>query len=141
MLAVVRKTVIQGIKIEHLSIALAILLLLFALPALFDPKRFREAAKDFFASSPLVRLAGFLFLIVAFLILNTHRGINLNSARSIMAALGYLIAIKGVVWLWFPGFARKFAMKKFENDARVYIFAFVCILAAVGLGYLGIWVY
>lgn len=141
MLAVVRKTVIQGIKIGHLSVGLAVVVLLFALPILFNPKGFRAAMKEFVDNSSTVRVAGLVILVVAFLILNTRRGLTFNSPMVIMAIIGYLAIIKGAIFIWFPKFVQEYTAKLFRKDLYLYLCGVIALLFAVALIYLGCWVY
>lgn len=138
--------VISGIPLSHLALALAVLSLLFVLPALLEPKKFREAMEEFFSgSNAFIRTAAFIHIFTAFLVLNSRWSIKLDSWRnflwSIMAILGYFILARGIVWFWFPNFVKNKSRKFLQKESFVYIMAFVGLLFAFGLGYLGIWVY
>lgn len=144
MLAV--KKVINGIPLSHLALGLSVMSLIFVLPALFDPKKFREAMVEFFSgSNALIRTAAFIHLFIAFLILNTKWSIKLNTGKntllSIMSIFGYLILARSIIWLWFPDFVKNKARKFLSKESSVYIVAFLGLLFTFGLGYLGIWVY
>lgn len=143
-LAVTR--VINGISLSHLAIALSVLSFTMVLPALLEPKKFREAVEEFFSSSnALIRTAAFFHLLVGFLIINSRWSITFDSWKnflwSLMAILGYLMLARGIVWLWFPNFVKNKSRKFLQKENSVYIMAFVGLLFAFGLGYLGIWVY
>lgn len=136
------RTIIQGIPMSHLALLLGVLVLLFALPALFQTKKFRAALDEFFgAGHALIRLAALFHFLVAFLILNTHWSINFNSDRTIMTVVGYLIGLRGVVWLWFPGWASQMAHRFLQKEAHVVAMGAVALLLAVGFGYLGLYAY
>lgn len=136
------KTVVYGMPMSHVALALSALCFIIALPAIFDPKKFRGAVEDFLNSgNSVIRIAGLFDLLIAFFILNTHWTIKLSSARSIMTVIGYLLFIKGVVRLWFPGFVREKARKFLQKDSSVYVIGFLGLVFAIGLGYLGWWVY
>lgn len=134
--------VIQGIPMSHISLGLAIFCLIIAIPAFYNAKKYREAFEDFFNSgNASIRIAAILYFAIAFVILNTHWTIKLSSNRSIMTVLGYLLALHGVIWMWFPSFTRKQVIKFMQNNSMLYAVAGVLTLVAIGLGYLGIWVY
>lgn len=136
------KTIIQGIPMSHIALGLAVLVLVFTLPAIFDPKRFRQSIEEFFsAGNAVLRVTALFHLLVAFLILNTHWTIKLSSSRSIMTVLGYLLVLRGIAWIWFPDFVREKAKKFLQKDSSVYVMGFFGLVFAVGLGYLGWWVY
>lgn len=144
MLAVTR--VINGISLSHLAIALSALSFIMVLPALLEPKKFREAVEEFFGSSnALIRTASLFHLFVGFLIINSRWSIKLDSWKnflwSLMAILGYLMLARGIVWLWFPNFVKNKARKFLQKESSVYAVAAVGLIFALGLGYLGIWVY
>ena len=91
----VTKYVTRGLKPSHLAIFMAVLVLLFVIPALFDQKKFRAALEEFMnAGNPLMRVVGFVDLLLAFLLLNTHKSLNFASPLSFLALLGYLLALK-----------------------------------------------
>lgn len=138
--------VVSGIPLSHLAIALAVLAFIFVLPALFDPKKFKEAAEEFFGSSDsLIRTAALFHLLVALLILNSRWSIKLDSGKnalySIMSVVGYLILARSIVWFWFPNFVKTKARKFLQKESAVYIVAVLGLLFVFGFGYLGIWVY
>jgi uncharacterized protein YjeT (DUF2065 family) len=135
------KTVIQGLPMSHIAMGLAVLILLSVLPAFVNPKGYRRAMEELFANNWAVRATGILALFIAFFILNTHWTVKLNSTRSIMTVLGYLLVLKGVVRVWFPGFCRTMVTKFFKNDLNTYILATLGLIIGLGVGYLGIWVY
>lgn len=136
------KTVIQGILTKNLAIGLAVLILLAVLPALFDPKRFRSAVDEFLnAGNVVMRLTGIIILLIAFLILNTRWKLNFQSWNAVIGVLGYLMLIKGIVRLWFPELSRNIIRKWMHKDYGVYLMALFGLIIALGLGYLGIWVY
>lgn len=140
MLAVTK--VISGIPMSHIALGLSVVCFLYALPALIEPKKFREALEEFFnLHNAAFRLAAFFHLLVAFLILNTHWTVKLSSTRSIMTVVGYLLLIRGILWLWFPDFVKWTSKKIILKENGVYVIAFVSLLLGAGFGYLGIWVY
>ena len=141
-LAAVSKTVIQGIKLNHLAVWLALVALVVVIPALFNPKKFKDAMLEFAnAGNVVMRLAALTHLLIAFLILNTHKLIDTANPRSIMAVLGYLIFLRGVVWLWWPNWVRERIKRVMNKNYGVHLMGFVALVFAVLLGYLGIWVY
>lgn len=136
------KTVIQGIPMSHIAIALSIASFMFVLPALLEPKKFREAMDEFFRGGhALLRLAAFAHLFVAFLILNTHWTFNWDSGRALMTGIGYLLVLRGLLWLWAPGWVTNMSRKFLQKEWGVYVVAFVGLIFAVGFGYLGLWVF
>lgn len=133
--------VIYGMPMSHISIGLSILLLILILPAIYDPKKFRTAMEEFLANNVNIRISGIFALFIAFLILNTHWTVKLNSTRSIMTVVGYLLLLKGIIRIWFPGWVKTMCRKFLQKDANIYILAAIGLVFALGIGYLGIWVY
>lgn len=126
---------------SHIAMGVSVLILLIVLPALVNPKAFRRVMEEFFSNDLAVRASGLVALFIAFFILNTHWTVKLNSTRSIMTVLGYLLVLKGILRVWFPGFSRKMVTKFFKNDSGVYLLASLGLIIGLGVGYLGIWVY
>lgn len=138
----VTKKIIQGIPMSHIAIGLAVLCLLFALPALFEPKKFRAALEEFFnGGSALMRVTALFHLLIAFLILNTHWTVKLDSSRSILTIIGYLILLRGIIWLWSPSAVKQLQHKFMQKNSSVAVIAILGLLFAIGFGYLGIWIY
>jgi len=136
------KTIIQGIPMSHIAIALSVMVFMLIIPALVEPKKFREALEQFFNSSTaVIRLAAFIHLFIAFLILNTHWTIKFSSTRSIMTVIGYLLLLKGIVWFWFPAYICEIKLKLLRKKWALYAITAVGLIFALGFGYLGIWVY
>lgn len=136
------RTVTSGIPLSHLAIGLSLMGFIFVLPALFDPKKFREAVLEFFGSNHVfMRIVALFHLLVAFLILNTRWTLNWNSKQSILVLVGYLILLRGVMWLWFPEFVSKMARRFLQKEWFVPAMSVVGLLVMAGIGYLGIWVY
>lgn len=137
----ITKNVIQGIPMSHIAMGLAVLILVLVLPALFNPKKFKHAMGEFFANHMLVRMSGVFALLCAFIILNTHWTIKLNSSRSIMTVLGYLAVLKGIARIWFPETGEKMVKKWMANETFYYVGVGVALLIGLGVGYLGWFVY
>lgn len=130
--------VITRIPMSHTALALGIICFLLAVPAFFDPKKFKAALEEFYnAGKPVMRLTAFVFFGVAFLILNSHWSITKN-ARGILTVLGYLLALKGIAWLWFPGWVSKMKLRWLQKPNMPLLIGVVLLLASIGLVYLGI---
>ncbi|MBI4995186.1 hypothetical protein HZC21_06150 [Candidatus Peregrinibacteria bacterium] len=142
MPAAAGKIVMQGILTKNLAIGLSVLILLMVLPALFDPKKFRAAVDEFLnAGNAAMRLNALYLLLIAFLILNTRWKLNFKSWNAVLGVIGYLILLKGIIRFWFPELSRNIIRKWMHKDYGVYLMAFIGLIIALGLGYLGIWVY
>lgn len=136
------KTIIQGIPMSHIALALGILVLIMVLPIFYSPKKFKSAMEDFLNSgNTALRMVALAELLAAFIILNTHWTIKLNSTRSIMTVIGYLLALRGVIQMWFPAFIRQKTIKWLQKDLYIYVMGVVGLLIGGGLIYLGNWVY
>lgn len=136
------RVVASGIPLSHLAIGLSIMGFIFVFPALFDPKKFREAMLEFFGSHHVfLRMVAIMHLLIAFLILNTRWSINLQSKQSIMPIIGYLIFLRGVIWFWFPGFVAQTARRFLQKEWFVPAISVIGLFVMLGIGYLGIWVY
>lgn len=135
------RTVIQGIPMSHIALGIAVLLLIYVLPALYDPRKFRAAVEEIMGSNIAIRMSAFICFIIAFLILNTHWTVSMSSNRSIMTIIGYLLIVKGAIRLWFPEIVRKMGRKFMQKDSHIYVFAILGLLIALGFGYLGLKVY
>ncbi|MBI5413584.1 hypothetical protein HZA42_04520 [Candidatus Peregrinibacteria bacterium] len=137
----VAATIISGVPMSHTALALGIVCLLLALPAFFDPKKFKAAMEEFFsAGKPVMRLTAFVFFGTAFFILNSHWSITKN-ARGLLTVLGYLLVLKGICWLWFPGWISKMKLRWLQKPYMPLLAGGLLLLIGVGLAYLGIWVY
>lgn len=135
------RTVI-GFKISHVAIWLALIALAFALPALLNPKKFKEAMMEFLnANNVVMRIAAMMNFLIAFFLLNTHKGLSFNTPRSFIALAGWLLVARGVMWLWFPDSARSMMKRVVLKPYGTYLMAGLAIVFALGFGYLGIWVY
>lgn len=133
---------IQGIPLSLTAIWIAAIMLIMILPAILDPKKFKAAVNDFLnGGDSLMRVTALFCFLMAFLILHRRWTVDFSSNRSIMAVLGYLIALKGVIRFWFPGFSRKMIHKFINSQYGFYIGTFLGLVIALGLGYLGIWMY
>lgn len=136
------RTVIQGIPMSHIALALGILVLIMVLPILYSPKKFRSAMEDLLNSgNASLRILALGELLLAFIILNTHWTIRLDSNRSIMSVLGYILALRGIIQMWFPAFVRQQTTKWLQKDLYIYIIGGVGFLGGAVLIYLGNWVY
>lgn len=134
--------VLQGIPMKHLALFIGFIALVISIPALFNPKKFREGVEELVHSgNGFFRLGAVVHFLIALLIINTHWTIKFNSNRSIMTVIGYLLALRGVLWMWFPGFSRGMMKKMVRTDTGVYVMGFVGLLFAAGMAYLGFKVY
>ena len=127
---------------SHIAMGLSLLFLLILLPALFDPKKFKAAVEEFLSlGNGAIRMTAFIPFFIAFFILNTHWTVKLGSSRSIMTVLGYLLLLKGLVRFWFPSYSHKMIKKFLANDKFYYAGVAIGLVVALGIGYLGVWVY
>lgn len=136
------RTVVSGIPLGHLAVAISIFVLLNVVAALFDPKKFREAIQEVLhAGNIQIRIIGVLRMLIAFLILNTYWKINFTTPKTFMSVLGYLLLLRGVMCFFFPSSMRALGERFMRKDSTLYIFAFIALVAGLGLGYLGLFVY
>lgn len=114
---------------------------IFIIPAIVRPKKFFEAMDAFLNSGDTtLRIAALVNFLIAFLVLNTRWSIK-GDVRSIMAVFGYLLVLRGIVWLWFPSFFRNMMKKALHSEYGLYVMTFFGLVFALGMGYLGWWVY
>lgn len=127
---------------SHIAFGLAALCLTIAVPALFNQKKFREAMAEFFdAPRTTLRGAGFANLIIAFFIFNTHWTVKLNESRSIMTVLAYLLVFRGIMCIWFTDAVRTLGRTFLKKSYSGILIGFIHLALAVGLGYLGRYVF
>ncbi len=126
----------------HIALGLAVLHLIVAIPALFDQKKFREGMLELIDSSNVVlRGVGFIHLLIAFFIFNTHWTVKLDDSRSIMTVLAYLMVFKGLMCIWFTNAFRALVRSFVKKNYSALLGGFLSLAVAVGLGYLGRYVY
>lgn len=136
------RTVIYGISASHLAIGFAVLMLALFLPALISPKKFKQAMDKFLSlSDETLRIVGIMEMFMAFFFINTRWTISLTSNRSWIAALGYLLAFEGLLWIWTPGSLKRLYAKWNKGEISYWIMTVVGLAFAVGFGYLGLKVY
>lgn len=138
MLAVT-KTITNGIPLTHISFAFSALCFITILPAIFDPKKFREALDEFFSSSnAVIRLSSMVHFFLAFLILNSKWSLNLKDALTltVMTGFGYLLLVVGVLWFWSPILIKVTIRRILQKEASIYVLAVLGILMGTGFGYL-----
>lgn len=134
--------VVNGIPMSHVALLLAFLILVFSLPALFAPRKFGKSVENFLAAGDhAMRLTGVLLILLAFFILNTHWTVKLSSNRSIMTVVGYLLALSGVIRIWFPLWTRRMVADCVNKPWCISLAGFIGLALAGGFGYLGLWVY
>lgn len=144
MLATMAKAnVLQGIPLMHIAIGLSVILLIIAFPAFFNPKKFRQAVEEFYSlNNATIRLASFVYFFLAFLIFNTNKfAIKFTTWRSVMTVIAYIAVLHGLAFLWFPEFTKRTGLKFFKTETGVYVIGIITFLVALGIGYLGLWVY
>jgi len=140
MLAVT-KTITNGIPLTHIAFAFSAWCFIAILPAIFDPKKFREALDEFFSSSnAVIRLSSMVHFFLAFLILNSKWSLNLKDALTltIMTGFGYLLLIIGILWFWSPILIKVTIRRILQKEASIYVLAVLGILMGTGFGYLSI---
>lgn len=127
--------------LKALAIALSVYLLLMSIPAVVNVRGFQKAIKEIYKSTVLLRLGGLFALLFAFFILNAEYKLEQNW-ETVMSVIGWLCLVKGVLLLWFPGWmgdlGKKIALK---SETLMAVWGLFMLFIAVGIGYLGLFVY
>ena len=135
-------TIIQGIPLSHIATGFSLAMFIFSIPVLFDPRKFRAVVEEFLnMGNVIMRIVGIIDLLLAFLVLNTYWRFNLNSPRTFMSVIGYILLIRGIMRIWFPLVTREAIRKILHKDYALYILGVTGFCLALILGYLGLWVY
>ncbi|MBI4231991.1 hypothetical protein HY605_02060 [Candidatus Peregrinibacteria bacterium] len=121
---------------QLLLYGMAFLCLMFCLPALVNPKRYRKTLIDMAKDEKIVRLYGSIILLMGFFFLSVQwRFENVRDWMVIIPVIGWLSIVKGVVYTWFPEFVERKVKIFFGDDSKVTLWAVVGIILAVLLTY------
>ena len=86
---------------SFLLFALAFIVLVVCVPALFVPSKFSKVMTEFLKNASLVRVVSLWTLLVAFFFLAAYP-LFTGGWLMVISILGRLMLIKSVVGLWFP---------------------------------------
>ena len=124
-----------------LLIALAILMAIIYIPAILATKKWQKAMKAHLSDKEQSRLSGLITLLISFLFLSVHWKLT-GGWFMLIPILGWLMFLKGLVFIWFPGFMYKMAKKvHLKSEALTGLVAFVALLIAIGLIYVALYIY
>lgn len=128
------------LQLSSLAVFFAFLHMLIALPAIFAPDEMRKAVLKLFAKPTYIRLLAMVNFVLAYLILEVQPVIGKNW-ESVMAVLGYLFVIRGVVWVWWPAFVKSKVKHMIKKENAPVIVGLVTLALSLFVGYLGFYVY
>ncbi|VBB44426.1 membrane hypothetical protein [uncultured Desulfatiglans sp.] len=118
-----------GLSVVIARIA-SIIYLAAAAGALFSRSHYRRLIEDFYRNAALVYLAGFMAVVLGFLMVSSHN-LWVKDWRVLITILGWLALIKGVLLISFPGFVQGYSRPFFGERGLMWL-----PLAAVPLGLL-----
>lgn len=123
---------------QELLTGLAVLILIFHISNLFNPKGFRKELKAFMSDANAVRLGGVFFLFISFLLLS-HSWKLEHKWPAVIALFGWLVLLKGLTWIWSPKVVKKYAnyfLIKDENKSVTV--SIIAVLIALFLIYVAV---
>lgn len=124
-----------------LLIATAILLTVLHMPALLNTEKYKKAMKELTGEKNLIRIMGLLMLILSFIYLSVHWKFT-GGWFILIPILGWGTLLKGITWIWHPEFVSKMIKKVvLRSDNTAGLVGFLTMIAAIGLLYVGIYLY
>ncbi len=117
---------------------MAVLISVFYLPALANPKKFRKALRSWACEKEVVRLSGVVIMLMALIFLTVHWKLKGEWMMTI-SIIGWLTFIKGLVFIWNPTWIKRIVKKWkiYNDDTYIAMLSIVAILVAAALVYIG----
>lgn len=113
----------------------AIIYLSVAIGFLFNGKHYKDLIKDFFGNKGLLYLAGFITVIIGYIIIQKHN-VWEYSWVVLVTLIGWAALIKGVLLLAFPDVMMAMSKPFMKKDVTITISIITLILGLV-FGYYG----
>jgi hypothetical protein len=105
----------------------AVIYLSASLGTFFSADYYRKIADDFFNNAGLIYVAGFITLILGFLIVNYHNRWTKNWTV-LITILGWLALVKGICLIAFPQFVHSLSERMFTDfGSRIFPYAALCL--------------
>lgn len=106
------------------------------LPALASPSKFGKVASGILSDKNDSRLIGLYILLLSFITLSVHWRLTSDWLLTV-SILGWLLFIKGLVYLWFPEVAQA-KTKLLKDTAAISLVGLIGTGVAVFLLYVGV---
>jgi hypothetical protein len=103
--------------------------------AFFGADYYRKIADDFFSNAGLTYVAGFITVVIGFLIVNYHNRWTKNWTI-LITILGWLALLKGILLIAFPQFVHTLSERMF-TDAGSKIFPYAALCLGLLFAYFG----
>jgi hypothetical protein len=95
--------------------------------AFFGADHYRKIADDLFSNAGLTYLAGFITVVIGFLIVTYHNRWTKNWTV-LVTILGWLALLKGISLIAFPQFLRTMSDRMFTDfGSRIFPYAALCL--------------
>jgi len=117
---------------------MAVIIAAFMLPATIYPTKVRKVLMDFVSDSKVMRLTGFITLMIGFVFLSVHYKFTEGWFMTI-SILGWISIVKGLGLLWFPEMANNLFKEYYNTDAFFRGAGIVTLLVSIGLIYIAIY--
>ncbi len=122
---------------QFLLLGFSILMIVIYIPGLLQTRKFAKSLKSFTSEKEVIRSTSISFLIISFLFLSVNWEFTQDWTIT-YSIIGWLLFIKGVVWLWSPEFVKKKAKSFLKHDNLLATASIAAILVGVGLSYIAI---
>ena len=106
-----------------------------ALGGFINRDYYRRIADDIYKNAGLTYMAGFMAVVVGFLVVHYHN-LWVKDWTVLITIIGWLALVKGVLVIVFPGFIRRVAAS-FSTDRAMNIYPYASLLLGLLFGYLG----
>lgn len=108
----------------------AFFMLIFGLPALFTPKIFKNVLEKFLKNSELIRMWGFIVMILWFFYLMVYQAFN-NGRAMFFSIFGYASLLKGAVLMRWPSRANTKYKRRYSSKMWSMLIGIICIFFAL----------
>jgi len=123
---------------QKLVLAMAAFMIIVLLPAIISPKKFREISTDLVADTKLLRVVGFMTLVIGFVFLSVYYKLTGGWIMTV-SILGYIAVLKGIALIWTPEIGKTLYKKYYNTDKFFMIFGIAGILVSIGLIYIALY--
>lgn len=108
----------------------ALFLLIFWLPALFTPNKFLKVLDKLMKNEDLMRTRWIIALFFGLAYLTVYQAIDATWGV-LFSLLGYASLIKGIVLIWYPGFAKTKFEWLYNTAGKVIAMGIVILIVAL----------
>jgi len=129
------------LTLKSVSIGIGLMMIFLFLPFIFNYKGWKKEIGLLLKDTKIVRLCGFVMMIMAFLILRSHYTFE-KDWPVMISIFGWLMLLKSLVYMWFP----KFPQKKYDWLTKKHEWILVVAgVIAIGIGifyeYVGFYIF